>query len=193
MPRWTPDAQERIQQAALALFQERGYDKVTVTEITAAAGLTKRSFFNHFADKRELLFAGAAALEADLIRRLRQGEPEKAPFDATIAALSDAGSSLQPGMQYAAIRRALIAGSLDLQERELSKNASLTVVISSELQLRGVPARRATLVAHAAMDVFVLAFEDWSSSPDDDFAAHMTSVSRQLKAELTRTFDSSSA
>jgi AcrR family transcriptional regulator len=48
----------------MALFLERGYAGVTVAEIADRAGLTKRTFFNHFADRREVLFAGAKDFEA---------------------------------------------------------------------------------------------------------------------------------
>ena len=62
MTRWKPDAEGRLITAAIALFDERGYDQTTVAEITEAAGLTKRTFFRYFADKREVLFKGALEL-----------------------------------------------------------------------------------------------------------------------------------
>ena len=58
MARWEPNARERLERAALALFTERGFDATTVAEIADRAGLTKSTFFRHFADKREVLFGG---------------------------------------------------------------------------------------------------------------------------------------
>ena len=78
MARWEPDAQGRLQQAAVALFLERGYAEVTVAEIAARAGLTKRTFFNHFADKRDVLFVGAPALEASVVRHLGEADEDLA-------------------------------------------------------------------------------------------------------------------
>ena len=67
LARWEPNAKERLQQAAFALFEERGYADVTIAEIAERAGLTKRTFFNHFVDKREVLFAEAQAFEASIV------------------------------------------------------------------------------------------------------------------------------
>src|SRR5215471_5784528 len=55
MGRWEPNARGRLEQAALELFLERGFEQATVTEIARRAGLTQRTFFRYFADKREVL------------------------------------------------------------------------------------------------------------------------------------------
>ena len=62
MGRWEPDARGRLVKAAMELYGERGFEQTTVAEIAERAGLTERTFFRHFADKREVLFAGAGAL-----------------------------------------------------------------------------------------------------------------------------------
>ena len=46
----------------MQLYVEQGYDATTVAEIAARAGLTERTFFRHFTDKREVLFSGSAQL-----------------------------------------------------------------------------------------------------------------------------------
>src|ERR1035441_4713331 len=79
MARWERDAKGRLQLAALELFRERGYAEVTVAEIADRAGLTKRTFFNHFADKREVLFAGAKDFEASIVKHLTQARDDLAP------------------------------------------------------------------------------------------------------------------
>ena len=55
------------EQAALELYGERGFEQTTVAEIAERAGLTERTFFRHFADKREVLFAGSSALQELLV------------------------------------------------------------------------------------------------------------------------------
>jgi len=55
MARWEPNATDRLCVAALKLFEERGFEQTTVAEIAARAGLTERTFFRHFTDKREVL------------------------------------------------------------------------------------------------------------------------------------------
>src|ERR1700689_3854167 len=58
MGRWEPGARERLVMAAVDLFTEQGYDATTVSQIAERAGVTKMTFFRHFPDKREGLFAG---------------------------------------------------------------------------------------------------------------------------------------
>ena len=56
MVRWEPGSAERLQKAALELFATRGFEQTTATEIAQSVGLTERTFFRHFSDKREVLF-----------------------------------------------------------------------------------------------------------------------------------------
>ena len=63
MARWEPDARGRLEKAALDVFRERGYAHTTVGDIAERAGLTERTFFRYFTDKREVLFSGSKELE----------------------------------------------------------------------------------------------------------------------------------
>jgi AcrR family transcriptional regulator len=161
MGRWDPDAGGRLQQAAMALYLERGYADVTVAEIAAAAGLTKRTFFRYFADKREVLFAGAPVFQAHVVEAVA-GAPKHVPgIDAAVTALADGGAQLAQYGQYARARRDLIASSADLQERELIKMASLTTAIAGALRERGTDATRAHLTAQASVAAFTTAYDRW--------------------------------
>src|SRR5690242_4601605 len=62
MARWAPGASDRLQRAAMELFAEDGFEATTVAGIAGRAGVTERTFFRHFADKREVLFAGGEQL-----------------------------------------------------------------------------------------------------------------------------------
>jgi AcrR family transcriptional regulator len=169
MARWQPDAQGRLQQAAMTLFLERGYADVTVAEIADRAGLTKRTFFNHFPDKREVLFAGARDFEAGIVKHLTEAPDDLAPIDAAIAALTHSSLELAQYSDYARIRRDLIASSLELQERDLIKMTSLASAIAETLRQRHVPPRTATLTAQAAVTVFTIAYADWIDNSTEDF------------------------
>jgi AcrR family transcriptional regulator len=173
MARWEPDAEGRLQQAAMTLFLERGYAEVTVAEIADRAGLTKRTFFNHFADKREVLFAGASDFEASVVKHLTETDDDLDPIDAAVAALTRGGLELAQYGEYARVRRNLIASSVELQERDLIKMASLASAIAEALRRRHVPARTATLTAQAAMTVFGTAYGDWVADSTSDLAALM--------------------
>src|SRR6266478_7539944 len=125
MGRWEPNARGRLEQAAMELYGERGFDQTTVAEIANRAGLTERTFFRHFADKREVLFWGQGALRELLVSTVASAPESAAPIDAVAAALQAAGAVLQERRDGARQRRAVIAANAELQERELIKLAAL--------------------------------------------------------------------
>src|SRR6204780_2664750 len=121
MSRWQPDARGRLEQAAMELYIERGFEQTTVAEIAKRAGLTERTFFRHFADKREVLFWGASALQKVIVDAIADAARTTAPLDTVAAALAAAAGMLQPRREYARERQALIAAHAELQERESIK------------------------------------------------------------------------
>jgi AcrR family transcriptional regulator len=161
MGRWEPDARGRLEQAALALYGERGFEQTTVAEIAARAGLTERTFFRYYADKREVLFAGASALQDLLVNTLAATPASTVPIDAVAVALEAAGVVLQQRRAHAGQRQAVIAANAELQERELIKMASLSAALADTLRKRGVRDPAASLTAEAGIAVFRVAFECW--------------------------------
>src|SRR5215217_8219895 len=89
MARWEPNAEGRLREAAMELFAERGYEQTTVADIAERAGLTSRTFFRYFADKREVLFSSKEAFEQPLVDAL-EAAPAGAPPMAAVAAALDA-------------------------------------------------------------------------------------------------------
>jgi AcrR family transcriptional regulator len=161
MGRWEPNARGRLEQAAMELYIERGFEQTTVAEIAKRAGLTERTFFRHFADKREVLFWGAASLQELLVSTVSSAPATVAPIDAVAAALEAAGDVLQERREAARKRQAIIAANAELQERELIKLASLASAIAQALRERGVGEPAASLAAEAGIAVFRVAFELW--------------------------------
>jgi AcrR family transcriptional regulator len=165
MGRWEPDAAGRLAKAAMELYLEQGFDETTVAEIAQRAGLTERTFFRHFTDKREVLFAGAAALQEVLVAEVRDAAPDLAPVDAALAGLVAGGALIQERRAFAGQRYAIIAANAELQERELIKLASLASAVADTLRQRGVAERAAGLAAEVAIAVFKIAFERWVADP----------------------------
>ena len=161
MGRWEPNARGRLMEAAFALYGERGFEQTTVAEIAERAGLTERTFFRHFADKREVLFAGASALQDLMVSTVAAAPNSLAPIDAAVAGLEAAGAFIQEGGELAQQRQAIIATSTELQERELIKLASLATALAEALRRRGVDDPAASLIAETGMAVFKVAFERW--------------------------------
>jgi AcrR family transcriptional regulator len=163
MTRWEPNAAGRLAQAALELYSERGFEQTTVAEIAGRAGLTERTFFRHFADKREVLFAGADMLQELVVTAVAGAPGSAAPIDAAAAGVEAAGALLQERREYSRRRQTVIAANAELRERELIKLASLASAIAEALRGRGVDDPAASLAAEAAIAVFKIAFELWTS------------------------------
>jgi AcrR family transcriptional regulator len=167
MGRWEPNAQGRLAVAAMELYSERGFEQTTVAEIAKRAGLTERTFFRHFTDKREVLFWGSAALKDLLVTTVASTPDSTAPIDAVAAAFEAAGAMLQERREGARQRQAIIAANQELQERELIKMASLASAVAAALRQRGVADPAASLAAEAGVAVFRIAFESWVSQPGE--------------------------
>jgi AcrR family transcriptional regulator len=161
MSRWEPDARGRLEQAALELYRERGFDQTTVTEIAKRAGLTERTFFRHFTDKREVLFSGAGSLQQLLVSTVETTPDSTAPLDAIAAALEAAAVGFQERREFSRQRQAVIAANPELQERELIKLAALASALADTLRRRGVKEPAASLAAEAGIAVFKIGFERW--------------------------------
>jgi AcrR family transcriptional regulator len=167
MGRWEPNARGRLEMAALELYDERGFEPTTVVEIAKRAGVTERTFFRYFADKREVLFSGAETLQDLLVTNVVAAPASTSPIDAVISALEVAGALLQERRDFARKRQAVIAANAELQERELIKLASLAASMAAVLRTRGVSEPAASLAAEAGIAVFKVAFETWVSAADD--------------------------
>jgi AcrR family transcriptional regulator len=166
MTRWQPDSRGRLEQAALELYGERGFEQTTVAEIAKRAGLTERTFFRHFADKREVLFAGAGMLQELLVSAVAGAPDGAAPIDAAAAGLEATGALLQERREYSRQRQAIIVANAELRERELIKLASLAAALAEALRGRGVGDPAASLTAEVAIAVFRISFERWVEQPN---------------------------
>jgi AcrR family transcriptional regulator len=183
MPRWEPDSRGRLEQAALALYGERGFENTTVAEIAARAGVTERTFFRYFADKREVLFGGAGVLQDLLVSAVASAPDSATPIDTVAVALDAAGALFQTRRDFARQRSAVIAANAELQERELIKLATLASALADALRRRGVKDPAASLTAEAGIAVFKVAFERWvATSNQRDLSQLMRDSLDELKA-----------
>ncbi|MFI5689977.1 TetR/AcrR family transcriptional regulator [Streptomyces sp. NPDC051636] len=165
MGRWEPNARGRLAQAALTLYAEQGFEKTTAAEIAARAGLTERTFFRHFADKREVLFFGME-MARDLLAGTVTDVPACAtPMDAVGAALEALGALLQENPERVRLREAVVSANAELRERELIKLAGLAAAMADALRGRGIPEPTASLAAETGIAVFKVAFARWISKP----------------------------
>ena len=183
MGRWQPDSRGRLQEAALNLFAERGFDQTTAAQIAEAAGLSERTFFRHFADKREVLFGGSELLRSRVIAGVAGAPSGCSPLDAVAEGLAAAAAMLGEGRRDLARKRlAVIAQNPELREREFTKLADYAASVAAVLRDRGVKEPQATMAADAGVTVLRVALPRWAD--DGEGGPDLTTVMRMSMDEL---------
>src|SRR4051812_43464312 len=145
----------------MQLYVERGFEQTTVAEIAERAGLTARTFFRYFADKREVVFAGSDALGERLVAALKDAPASTAPLAVVAGALVVVAELIGDDHDHSRRRQAIIDANAELQERELIKLATWSNVLARGLRERGVEEPFASLAAQAGSAAFRVAFERW--------------------------------
>jgi len=147
----------------MELFSERGYEQTTVAGIAERAGLSERTFFRHYADKREVLFGGGTLFRDSFVCRLEQALDTMPPLQAATLAAQSAGAALEQhrGREFAAARQRIIAANSGLRERELMKIAGVTGEMAEVLRAHGVEEPDASMTAELAMAGFRVGFDRW--------------------------------
>ncbi|MBX6384164.1 MAG: TetR family transcriptional regulator, partial [Microbispora sp.] len=162
MTRWVPGAAERLQEAALELFATRGFEQTTAAEIAQSVGLTERTFFRHFSDKREVLFHNQHLFVQAFLAGVESAPPDAPPIEIVASALRSATSFFPDERRHRSRRRqSVIEQNPALHERERHKLASLAAAVADALRARGVDEPAATLAAEAGITVFRIAFAQW--------------------------------
>ncbi|SDT06439.1 TetR/AcrR family transcriptional regulator [Microlunatus soli] len=187
MPRWDPDARERLVAAALQLFTDQGYDNTTVAEIAEQAGLTKSTFFRHFTDKREVLSAGQEVLSRLFAEGIAAAPPEATPLSAIAAGLDRAAGAMTDFNRELGPRlHAVIATSAELQERAALKQVGMAAAMADALRARDVPPLTATLAAEVGALAFKEAYSNWVA---DDNTEDLGSLARTALDDLRASVD----
>ncbi|MFB4303113.1 TetR family transcriptional regulator [Actinomadura sp. NTSP31] len=181
MPRSGAEARRRLQQAALELYRERGFDQTTTAEIAARAGVNERTFFRHFPNKREVLFHGEADLRAALMEAVAEVPDGPRPLEVLLRAFQKAGRILEENRPFSEPRLEVIAATPALRERELAKAASLTEAVAEALRRRGVTGRLADLAAHTGWAAFHQAAQAWIDDPSQSLDAHLRQTFDDLR------------
>lgn len=176
MARWEGNARGRLEQAALALFEEQGYDRTTVAQIAQRANLTERSFYRWFADKREVLFGGSQELEAQLVGAIDAVPAGTAALPTLLAAFATAPRVFRP-REFLVRRAAVIAANPPLHERELIKLVSISEAITAALLGRGHDRETARLATDLGLAVLRLTTARWMAEERTDFTGFAEALS----------------
>lgn len=167
MVRWEPGAQERLQAAALELYAARGFEQTTAADVAQSVGLTERTFFRYFADKREVLFAGQEHFQQIFLDGVAAAPDDAAPLEVVALALRAATAFFPDERRgHSRLRDSVISANPGLQERELLKMAALSEAIADALRARGVSEPQAVLAARTGVTVFSVSYRRWMA-PDE--------------------------
>ena len=180
MPRSGAEARDRLREAALDLYEKHGFDATTTAQIAAQAGVTERTYFRHFADKREVLFDGEEELRDVMVGAIRDAE-DSSPLRLVVAAYTAAVPLFIRGRRVATRRAAVIAVTPALQERAHAKTAALSDAVVSALVARGIPEPTARLAAQVGTAAFQRAGRDWYPHPERDLAALLAQAADEVR------------
>lgn len=190
MVRWAPGTPERLQEAALELFAAHGYEQTTATEIAAAVGLTERTFYRHFTDKREVLFHGQQVLADAFLAGVDGAPPTASPMEVGVLALRSASTFFPDDRRpHSRVRQSVIDKNPALQEREEHKLAVLGATLADALRGTGADSHAAEVVARTIVMAFGITFGRWiSAGQQASFDDIVTDVLREV-ATATRPLD----
>jgi AcrR family transcriptional regulator len=177
---------QEIADKAFELFAARGFERVTVAEIAAAAGVSEKTVFNYFPTKEDIFFDEVDEREAGFLDAIRN----RAPGETVTAALrkmqvETSGRLSTPG--FATFAR-IIEESPALRAKELEVMArfsrTLTSALGDELGLNELDARvAATLLIGIHWQFFLLARSRALAGK------HGPGAARALRRDLARAYD----
>ena len=181
MPRSGQQARQRLQQATLELFQQQGYEATTTAQIAARAGVTERTFFRHFADKREALFGGEEAFCDMLAERVMSAPESMSAMEALLYAFGSIELLLRKNRPFTEPRQKVIAQTPALQERVLTKTAGIAAALASALRQRGMDEHAAAFAAQIGVATFSHATQAWLADPDAGLGAKLSEAYAELR------------
>ncbi len=183
------DVRLRLQQAALELFRERGYERTTAAEIAAHVGVTERTFFRYFPDKREVLFAGESILRSALIASIAVAPVGLGPLDMLFHSFRSIVALLEGNRPFSKPRQEIISITPALHEREMTKIASLADALAGALEARGFGSLQAVLAARTGMAVFTYATVSWLNDPEPSLCTRLDLAFREMRELLAKATD----
>jgi AcrR family transcriptional regulator len=184
MARWEPGAAERLQRAALELFATRGFDQTTAADIAQSVGLTERTFFRYFRDKRDVVFHGQDRFGQLIIDAMAAAPPDAPPMGVVVAGLAGIAPFFADDRRpWSRMRQKVINENPSLRERERHKLADMGSAVADELRARGVGEPAATLAGESAATVFGVSFMQWISEDEErSFPDIVSSMLSELSA-----------
>lgn len=181
MPRDGEKVRKRLQWAALELFRDHGYEETTAAQIAAKAGVTERTFFRHFPDKREVLFDGDTTFTEAVITAVRNAPKTLGPWETLFFAFDSVKQMFVENRPFTEPRQRVIASSPALQERATAKTRTLTAAVASALCERGLSAPQANLAAQLGMATLSHGVSAWFHDDSIDLSEHIVRAFQEAR------------
>lgn len=179
------NARERFESAAFSLFGEKGYAATTVPEIAAKAGLTERTFYRYFTDKREVMFWRAGDHQVTITNEIVRAPAGVDPLTMAAYSFESVASFIDGHRSIVKLRQVLISRHGDLQERELMKLHLLASAIDLALQQRGIQPSLSRVVAEIGAAIWKVALENWCADEKErSFAYHVQAALAEFQTGL---------
>lgn len=153
------------------MFAERGFDEVTATEVAAAAGISRASFFRYFDSKEDAVFVAQEEMGANVAAALRERPAGEDTWTALRRAFDVAVSTYQRSPSEALGRLRLIRTTPNLRVHQLERLAqwkgAIGAALAQRLGLAAIDVKVEALVG-AALGALDAASSRWAESDGAD-------------------------
>ncbi|NKQ54180.1 TetR family transcriptional regulator [Amycolatopsis sp. K13G38] len=172
-----------LAELAQDLFLQRGFENVSVDDIAAAAGVSRRTFFRYFSTKADVLWVESPAEIARFRDLLAAMPPDVSYGDALCRAAPEALHHPAEQRTWALHRAELILTVPSVQEKAALRHTEWRRVATEFVALRrgtGPHDLVAIGVGHAVLAATLGAHEYWLAHPDEDLPTIMERLLRLL-------------
>ena len=173
----------QLEQVALTLFTERGFEATTVGEIALTAGIGRRTFFRYFSSKNDAVWGEFEQGLADLRAHLAAVPPKQPLLDALREAVLGFNRFGPHELSWHRERMTLILSVPALQAHSTLRYAAWREVVADFASQRvGKPADSLLpqLIAHSCLGAAMTAYEQWLACPGSDLEQLLDQTLRAL-------------
>jgi mycofactocin system transcriptional regulator len=176
-----------LEHVAFELFGRNGFERTTVEDIAAAAGIGRRTFFRYFRSKNDVPWGDFDGMLRRMRERLDGCPPQRPLMEVVREALLDFNRVPVAEQPWHRRRMELILGTPALQAHSTLRYADWRAVLAEFVGDRlGRPADSLVpqTIAHATLGVAVAAYEQWLRHDDAELIALLDEAMRELAASF---------
>ncbi len=169
-------SRETLAEAACELFLEQGFEATSIADITTRAGVSRSSFFNYFASKSDILWAGLDERLGVLDERLASDDGTDAAHGVRAAVLAVAADFAPDSLALAVVNSTAMGLDTELEREASIRRARIARSVASRLARGGADRLQAEVAGAAWGGAVLAAIEAWAHD-----GAGVTSLARFLE------------